>query len=182
MRYYLDCEFLERPCTIDLLSLALVREDGEELYLVSTDCDLSQANDFVRTQVIPNVYHPGPPQSDPHCQTYVGHVTLKLTRDEIAQKVLAFVGTDPAPVFYGYFADYDWVCFCWLFGTMMELPKGWPMYCYDLKQLAEEFREHTGTDVPAMLQPVGDEHNALVDARFNKRLHEALLTAIALLP
>ena len=38
------------------------------------------------------------------------------------------------PQFYGYYADYDWVVFCWLFGKMNNLPKGFPMYCVDLKQ------------------------------------------------
>lgn len=36
--------------------------------------------------------------------------------------------------FYAYYADYDWVVFCWLFGRMIDLPKGFPMYCIDLKQ------------------------------------------------
>ena len=36
--------------------------------------------------------------------------------------------------FYGYYSDYDWVVFCWLFGKMNNLPKGFPMYCIDLKQ------------------------------------------------
>ncbi len=38
------------------------------------------------------------------------------------------------PTFYAYYADYDWVAFCWLFGKMIDLPKGFPMYCIDLKQ------------------------------------------------
>lgn len=36
--------------------------------------------------------------------------------------------------FKAYFADYDWVMFCTIFGTMMDLPDGFPMYCFDLKQ------------------------------------------------
>jgi len=36
--------------------------------------------------------------------------------------------------FYAYYADYDWVVFCQLFGTMNDLPKGFPVYCIDLKQ------------------------------------------------
>lgn len=36
--------------------------------------------------------------------------------------------------FYGYYSDYDWVVFCWLFGRMIDLPKGFPIYCIDLKQ------------------------------------------------
>jgi len=42
------------------------------------------------------------------------------------------------PEFYAYYADYDWVVFCWLFGKMMDLPKGFPMYCRDLKQMLDE--------------------------------------------
>lgn len=40
--------------------------------------------------------------------------------------------------FYGYYADYDWVVFCWLFGRMIDLPRGFPMYCRDLKQMLDE--------------------------------------------
>ena len=40
--------------------------------------------------------------------------------------------------FYGYYSDYDWVVFCWLFGKMIDLPKGFPMYCIDLKQILDD--------------------------------------------
>lgn len=42
------------------------------------------------------------------------------------------------PEFYGYYSDYDWVAFCWLFGKMNDLPKTFPMYCKDLKQMLDE--------------------------------------------
>lgn len=44
--------------------------------------------------------------------------------------------------FYAYYADYDWVVFCWLFGRMIDLPKGFPMYCRDLKQMLDESVEN----------------------------------------
>ena len=31
----------------------------------------------------------------------------------------------------------DWGSFAQIFGTMMDLPKGFPMHCWDLKQLAD---------------------------------------------
>lgn len=40
--------------------------------------------------------------------------------------------------FYAYYGDYDWVVFCQLFGRMIDLPKGFPMYCKDLKQTLDE--------------------------------------------
>lgn len=42
------------------------------------------------------------------------------------------------PQFYAYFADYDWVVSCWLFGRMLDLPKNFPYYCRDLKQMLDE--------------------------------------------
>jgi len=75
--------------------------------------------------------------------------------------------------FYGYYADYDWVVFCWLFGRMIDLPKGYPMYCKDLKQmmdnkgLGSEWKEKNCPD------PIG-EHNALIDARWNLKLFNSM--------
>ena len=35
---------------------------------------------------------------------------------------------------YGYYSAYDHVALCWLFGKMIDLPTGFPMYTIDLKQ------------------------------------------------
>ena len=35
-----------------------------------------------------------------------------------------------------YYADYDWVALCQLYGRMLDLPGRWPMFCRDLKQLS----------------------------------------------
>jgi len=42
------------------------------------------------------------------------------------------------PTFYGYYSAYDHVALCWLFGKMIDLPKGFPMYTIDLKQILDE--------------------------------------------
>jgi hypothetical protein len=104
------------------------------------------------------------------------------------------------PQFYGYFADYDWVVFCWLFGKMIDLPKGFPMYCTDLKQELDKKTEnlqlfycggftseekdrlcsfdekiHKIKTLPNYPQQT-TQHNALADARWNKKLYEFLQT------
>lgn len=38
------------------------------------------------------------------------------------------------PKLHGYYSSYDHVVFCWLFGKMKDLPKGFPMFTFDLKQ------------------------------------------------
>lgn len=99
------------------------------------------------------------------------------------------------PKFYAYFADYDWVVFAQLYGKMMNLPKGYPWYCIDLKQTSDEIYEakkasyygnskeeaiknnhifisklSNHPDYPRQI----NEHNALDDAKWNKKLHEFL--------
>lgn len=103
------------------------------------------------------------------------------------------------PEFYGYYSDYDWVVFCWLFGKMIDLPDTFPMYCRDLKQLFDEKQEaifkedksvrfyndaKSGSSIYDIttLKDHGDypvqqkEHNALEDAKWNKRLHEFIIS------
>ena len=99
------------------------------------------------------------------------------------------------PEFYAYYADYDWVVFAQLFGTMMDLPKGFPMYCKDLKQeidrKVDNKRNSTdrskvnvasfdvylkGLKNDSNYPKQNNEHNALADAKWNKKLHKFLNT------
>ena len=52
MKFFYDCEFIEDGETIDLLSIGMVAENGDELYLVSTECDTSRANPWVQRNVL----------------------------------------------------------------------------------------------------------------------------------
>ena len=156
MRYFLDTEFIEDGRTIDLISIGIVAEDGREFYACNKDCDLSRANDWVKANVLPQLI----PELRSQWRT---HFEIKLG-------VLGFIADDPKPEFWGYYADYDWVAFCQLFGTMMDLPKGWPMYCRDLKQLADAVGN------PQLPEQGKGEHNALADAHWNKEVYGFLKT------
>jgi hypothetical protein len=159
VKYFLDTEFIERPCTIDLISIGLVCEDGREFYAESGEIDWTKASDWVLANVRP-------------------HLTGDLSsRREIADGILDFTnGGYGEPEFVGYYSDYDWVVFCWLFGSMMDLPKGYPMYCIDLKQMAAEMGN------PELPAQDGTEHHALADARWNKRAWEYLAARKELTP
>lgn len=183
MNYFIDTEFIECPGSIDLISLGMVSENDRTLYFESKDYDESKASPWVVENVIQHLIHKQEGLLYPW-GTERAHLTgysLGLDEDlgynrmrgyehnpEIAQAVLEFVGDDPDPVFWGYYCDYNWVVFCWLFGTMNDLPKGWPMYCRDLQQ---ECDSRPGFRKPP---PPKDEHNALADARWNLRLWQWL--------
>jgi hypothetical protein len=155
MKIFFDTEFIEDGKTIDLISIGMVREDSEKLYLVSSEYDASKASQWVKDNVLKYIH--------PYGQKY--------TRKEIAETVRNFVlnGEVDKPEFWAYYADYDWVVLCQLFGTMMDLPKGFPMYCNDLKQhqhiMARRFRLPKNPD---------ENHHALADAIWVREAYYAL--------
>ena len=149
MKYWIDTEFIEDGKTIDLLSIGIISEAGHEFYAESSDADWTKASPWVKENVLPYLKQPR------EC----------MPRSAIAREILAFVeGTrgESNPEFWGYYADYDWVVLCQLFGTMMDLPKGWPMYCRDIKQLCDEQGN------PPLPEQGKGEHHALADARWNR--------------
>ncbi len=142
MRFFLDTEFMEAPGQLELISIGIVSQDGQEYYAETVEGDRSKANDWVKANVLPQLEGPVKPQ-------------LAIGAD-----IIEFVGSCE-PEFWGYYADYDWVVFCWLFGAMIDLPKGWLMYCRDIKQLADSVGN-------PKLPATSGEHHALSDARWNR--------------
>lgn len=53
-------------------------------------------------------------------------------------KMLSDVDLPSKAYFYAYYGAYDWVAFCQLYGTPMDLPKGFYASCRDLKQQLDE--------------------------------------------
>jgi hypothetical protein len=56
-----------------------------------------------------------------------------------------------------------------MFGAMINLPEGFPMYCNDLKQFAKSVGN------PKLPEQGKGEHNALADARWNKTSYDFLV-------
>ncbi len=152
MRFWLDTEFIEDGRTIDLISIGIVAEDGREYYAVSSDCDRSRANAWVRENVLPM------------CDW-----SKAIPRAQIRAEIVEFCGfatydhksgKKHQHEFWANYSAYDWVVLCQLFGSMAELPEGWPMYCHDLQQLLE------ATGDPAIPKQWGGHHHALSDAQW----------------
>ena len=155
--YFMDLEFAEtggKPNpTIDLISIGIVAEEGHAFYAESLEFDIVNCNEWVITNVVSKL---GPPKD-------------RLSRANIAKGVKRFLGQNP--IIHCYYGSYDWVCFCWLFGTMMDLPEGYPMMPIDLQQMWIQQGKPEGVKPP---DPEG-EHNALVDAKWNLQLYKNLL-------
>lgn len=143
MRLWFDTEFIEDGKTVEMLSIGVAREDGETYYAEPAETDHSRADEWVQENVLPHLTGPVKP------------------RAQIAAELIEFAGDKPE--WWAYYADYDWVVLCQLYGRMIDLPDGWPMFCMDLKQWATQ---KGNPDLHKLATIDGPEHNALADARW----------------
>lgn len=147
MRYFYDTEFIEDGNTIQLVSIGIVSERGEEYYAVSTDFDPHRANTWVRKNVLNKL----PPRSS----------SVWKSNAQIRREVLRFLTTDGRPDLWAWVGAYDHVVLVQLWGDMSGLPQNFPRFTHELKQLWELVGRPKLPDVPR------GNHDALVDARHN---------------
>jgi hypothetical protein len=188
MRYYLDTEFIEDGSTVDLVSIGVVSEDGREYYAQSAEFDHHKADEWVKEHVLKQLVmcpHGEPGQkgiaglyrADKAYHKKYGHCKFDTcpwrTREQIKQDILAFMDSEQhgTPEIWGYYSAYDHIAFCQLFGKMIDLPDGYPMYTHDLIQWADMLGN------PQLPLQEDSEHNALADARWNKTVWEFLQEA-----
>lgn len=155
MRVFFDTEFYENGCTIQLISIGMVREDGATFYRETADAKaLVEEDEWLYENVRPHLK---------------GRTTWP--NSAIGKEIVEFVG--PNPEFWAYYADYDWVVLCQLFGRMIDLPAGWPMYCRDVKQEADRLNAKLPKQNAA-------EHDALADALWTRDAWECLTKTVPL--
>ena len=189
MKYFYDTEFLEDGKTIDLISIGIVSEEGHEYYAVSSDLPIERIrkNDWLLRNVMTSLPVNEPQTLKGYVENSPGHhprpsvSTLDVDRRDsrvkpewvIANEVRDFLlqdlvlASDEVELWADY-SDYDHVVLCQLWGRMIALPKGLPMYTNDLQQ---RLRDLGGPRVP---EQESGHHNALDDARHVKAVFEYL--------
>jgi len=171
MRYFLDTEFIERSGKIDLISIGIVSETGATYSAISSEYSASQASAWVIENVIIPLYESQDPKVKDRSTMMSFHKVVGIPLSKIKEEIKQFVGCpeypEGDPEFWGYYADYDWVVFCGIFGRMVDLPEGFPYYCRDLIQVLEMFK------LEKLAPPMG-EHDALVDAEWNRQLYNSI--------
>lgn len=178
MRVFYDTEFLENGRTIDLISIGMVSDDGREYYAVNAAApmDRIRTEPWLMANVVPHL--PLTPESQPALERYLANsianhreawsVELDVTRpavkepEEIADGVRDFLQAIDDVELWAWYAAYDHVVLAQLFGRMIDLPPGIPMWTNDLRQEC-----HRLGNPPMPPQQTG-EHNALADARHNR--------------
>lgn len=166
-----DCEFATTNPVIDLVSIALADSStGATYYAINAACDRDAllTNPWLMDNVVPTL--PLTRGTDGVSDLLLWDPDLPdfdkvKSRAQIATEIRDFVlGTDPdnpRPVrLWADYGAYDHVALCQLFGTMTDLPAGFPMWTHDLRQEIERLGL-TDADLP---QQQTGQHNALADA------------------
>lgn len=154
-RYFYDTEFIEDGTTIELVSIGIVDEAGREFYAVSTAFDPERAIPWVRINVLPKLPSPADP--------------VWRSRDRIRDDVLAFLAEPGEEVeLWAWYAGYDHVALCQLWGPMTALPRLIPRFSHELRQRWEDLGR------PALPEAPADQHDALADARHNLARWQAM--------
>lgn len=178
MKIYYDTEFLEDGETIELISIGMVAEDGRELYAIDADMPFKRviADEWLRKNVVPSLPTTEPRQFrdglPPHGELDHSHPDVR-PRYQIARMVREFIQATPDVELWAWYSAYDHVVLCQLWGRMIDLPDGVPMWTNDLRQEAARFGD------PPLPEQAEGLHNALADARHCKVMGEHLADHIA---
>ena len=166
-RIFYDTEFIEDGRTIDLISIGMVREsDGAELYLVNRDMPIRRIrrHPWLMKNVVPSL-----PQGHgdwrnhmPKSWLFDYHDPAVKRHSEIAVMVKRFIQDTPDAQLWAWYGAYDHVCLAQLFGPMVDLPNGVPMWTNDIQQECQRLGN------PQMPEQPAGVHNALSDARHNR--------------
>jgi hypothetical protein len=189
MRIYYDTEFVEDGRTIDLVSIGIIADNGDEYYAVSNGFNIAA---FARNPwLVEHVWPSLPQRSDEERErvlrdidravmlgdlvvTSPAHKRLLAAFDRTAPEVRSrpqiradvadFILSYPDPELWAWYGAYDHVALAQLFGGMIELPDGVPMWTNDLKQECQRLGN------PTVPEQANGEHNALADARHNRTI------------
>lgn len=174
MKIFYDTEFLEDGRTIDLISIGMVTEDGREYYAVNRDMPVRRVrgSKWLMENVVPSLPKGSGDLNNSMSSRWLFHYgdPVVKRRNRIAREVQEFiVAAGPDVELWAWFAAYDHVVLAQLFGPMVSLPHGIPMWTNDLQQEAARLSKRAAWDDPLPAQKSG-KHNALEDARHNRVL------------
>lgn len=166
-RVFFDTEFLENGNTIRLISIGMVTEDGGTYYAVVNDPELMR-DAMVHPWLPDNVMCHLPGRLDTRSgggwmwdRSHKDFGAVK-SRAQIAADVATFLLEPGEPVeLWAWFGAYDHVALAQLFGPMVKLPTGIPMFTRELRQRWEECGS---PELPAQYSA----HNALTDAYWDR--------------
>jgi hypothetical protein len=179
-----DWEFLEDGVRIEPISIGMVSDDGRTYYAVNARLAARgwkgwrfrrqvRRHKWLMENVAPNLPQPHGDwilhMPNRWLFNYLDSAVKPLER--IADEVMDFIReTGPDVQLWANYGSYDHVCLAQLWGRMIDLPEGVPMFTNDIQQEARRL----GIPWDDLPKQDGSEHNALADARHNQTVRRWL--------
>jgi hypothetical protein len=142
---FLDTEFYCGGDILELISIAIVSDTGDEFYAENKDFNPSGFSEnmaFIKKYVMPKLM---PPEK-------------RLAPQDIRQNLHLWLRQFNEYRIWAYYGAYDWVVFCKIFGGLLKVPNNCPMRFWELDDIV--------TSRPA--QDPETKHHALADAKWNR--------------
>jgi hypothetical protein len=176
MKLFFDTEFTGLHQKTTLVSIGLVSEDDQEFYAEFIDYDTSQIDDWLKNNVINNLYlHKCaiPENESVVTDRYLGD------SDFIKQHLESWLSRFDQVEMWSDCLAYDWVLFNQLFGHAFNIPKNIYYIPFDISTLFKV----KGIDPDINREQfVGvdkiNKHNALWDAKVIKMCYEKLIVTV----
>ena len=184
-----DLEFLEDGRTIELISIGMVCDDGREYYAVNRDMPVRRIrkHKWLMENAVPHLPKGHGDQRIHMPKRWLFHYADERVkpRKVIADEVAKFIQSTGDPTagamdveLWANYGAYDHVCLAQLWGRMIDLPAGIPMFTHDIQQEARRL----GIPWNALPKQEAGEHNALADARHNQTVRRWLAEQAAARP
>ncbi|MGW5173134.1 3'-5' exoribonuclease domain-containing protein [Streptomyces sp. NPDC004082] len=173
-----DWEFLEDGRTIEPISIGIVADDGREYYAVNALLASPgwkgrrlrrriRKHKWLMGNVIPHLPKPSGDWNLHMPKSWLFNYRDPAVKsiDRIADEVTDFIRASGSDVeLWANYGAYDHVCLAQLWGRMIDLPEGIPMFTNDIQQEARR-QGLSWDDLP---KQESGEHNVLADARHNR--------------
>ena len=170
-KIFYDLEFNEIVTPMDLISIGMVTDHGDEIYLINDDLKVihrAARNPWLMKNVLRQLPVRLKVPSGWEWNYDHDDIDKVFTTNIMAKKVKQFVLSQVEPELWAYYGAYDHVILCRrLFGTMLQLPQGFPMFTNDIMTFLKDYQG-------SMPWQEGTEHNALEDARHNLAMAQTL--------
>lgn len=179
MKIYFDTEFEGLRKDAKLISLGLITEDNQELYIEFDDIDIQKQDQWIKDNVLQNTILYG--------QKEISEITdeanyYKGDKDEIKGVLLHWLNQFDNVQFISDVCHYDFVFLIDIFGSAWDLPKNVIPCCHDINQdimdlfwlnekeafdfSREDILDNLGLEIK------GNKHNSLYDAKVIKAIYE----------
>ena len=185
MKIFFDTEFTGLHKNTTLISIGLIDENGRDFYAEFTDYDKSQCNEWIKKNVIDNLFW------NQTNKFWEGGLTkeckwfrIKSNKDVIGTALKDWLSIYDNVEFVSDVCHYDMVLLIDLFGTAFDLPKNINPACHDINQDIGRYYEFSETEAfdfsrEEILQNnaviiEGDKHNSLYDAKVIKTIYEII--------